>query len=511
MSNGDGAKVTNYGEYLALHPPAYELEAFDNSSWSCVHGVERWRSDCGCSSGMNPGWRQHWRGPLRAALDWLRDQLAIVFEREGKKIFRNPWKARDGYISLILDRAPENKARFFALHGLRELTSDQEIRAYQLLEMQRHALLMYTSCGWFFDEISGIETVQVIHYAARALQLSAQLTGETLEAEFLRRLQEAKSNLAEHSDGRALYEKLVKPAMVDLGKVAAHYAVSSLFEPYPEETRVYSHHVTREDHVIQTGGRTRLGLGRIRVVSEITQEKATFSFGVLHLGDHNVSGGVRPFQGPEAYASMKEEIIELFQREDIPDLIRAVDRQFGEENYSLRYLFRDEQHKIVRILLESALEDASSMYRSFYRDYGPLTRFLTDIGVPVPNRFRIAIEFALHQDLQTALSRDRLDPDRVRDLLDQVRRSGVAPDWVSLEFVFRQRLERATWRWRDSPEDLEEIEAMEWALDVLDLLPFTVNLWEVQNVAYDVVRGNGKARTDEVSLGIARRLGVAVS
>ena len=209
-----------------------------------------------------------------------------------------------------------------------------------------------------------------------------------MEEEFLNRLELAKSNLPEHADGRAIYLKWIKPAMVDLGKVAAHYAVSSMFEPYQERTRVYSHQVTREDHAIHTAGRRKLGLGRIHVRSEITQESATFTYGVLHLGDHNLSGGVRPYQGPDEYASMQAEIVELFQREDVPDMIRAVDRQFGDESYSLRFLFRDEQHKIVRILLESALEEASGLYRSFYREYGPLARFLTEIGAPVPAPFQ---------------------------------------------------------------------------------------------------------------------------
>ncbi len=409
LAGDDAVRMTNYGEYLAAHPPTFELEFFENSSWSCVHGVERWRSDCGCNSGMNPSWRQEWRAPLRAALDYVRDQLSIVFEQEGRELFRNPWKARDSYIDVILDRSPENRARFLAAQGFRKPSPDREIRAFQLLEMQRHALLMYTSCGWFFDELSGIETVQIIAYAARALQLAAQITGRSLEEEFLNRLELAKSNLAEHTDGRAIYLKWIKPAMVDLGKVAAHYAVSSLFEPYVDSTRVYSHQVVREDYAVHAEGRTKLGLGRIQVRSEITQENATFSYGVLHLGGHNVSGGVRPYQGSQAYENMKAEMIELFQREDVPDLIRAVDRQFGDDTYSLRFLFRDEQHKIVRILLESALEEASGLYRSFYREYGPLARFLTEIGAPVPHRFSVAIDFALHQDLQAALSRDDVD------------------------------------------------------------------------------------------------------
>jgi alpha-amylase/alpha-mannosidase (GH57 family) len=228
------ARLTNYGQFLEKHPPHHEVKIFENSSWSCVHGVERWRSDCGCDSGMNPGWNQAWRAPLREALDWLRDTLARAYEEKGRRLFRDPWAARDDYIDVILDRSPEQIARFLGRHSARDLKDAERITAFKLLELQRHAMLMYTSCGWFFDDLSGIETVQVIQYAGRAIQLSEELFGDTLEAQFLERLGRAKSNLPERGDGRQIYEKLVKPAMVDLKKVSIHYAIRSLFEPYAE-------------------------------------------------------------------------------------------------------------------------------------------------------------------------------------------------------------------------------------------------------------------------------------
>jgi alpha-amylase/alpha-mannosidase (GH57 family) len=130
LSASNAVRVTNYAEYLETHPPSFELEVFDNSSWSCVHGVDRWRNDCGCNSGMKPGWQQHWRAPLRAALDWLRDERAIVFEQEGRKVFRNPWKARNDYIQVILDRSLESRSRFLEMHGLRKASPEREIRAF---------------------------------------------------------------------------------------------------------------------------------------------------------------------------------------------------------------------------------------------------------------------------------------------------------------------------------------------------------------------------------------------
>src|SRR5207253_1947613 len=147
---------TNYGQFLEKYPPTHEVEILENTAWSCAHGVERWKSDCGCNSGR-AGWNQAWRGPLRESLDWLRDTIKPIFENVGRQFFREPWQARDDYVAVILERTPENQDRFLEEHACRELSADDRILALKLLEMQRNALLMYTSCGWFFDEISGLE------------------------------------------------------------------------------------------------------------------------------------------------------------------------------------------------------------------------------------------------------------------------------------------------------------------------------------------------------------------
>jgi alpha-amylase/alpha-mannosidase (GH57 family) len=158
IESSDLLTLTNYGEFLEKYPPIHEVQIFENSSWSCAHGVERWRNDCGCNSGMHSGWHQKWRGPLRGALDALRDQLIPAYTREASLYFKDPWQARDHYIEVILDRGEESIEAFLKKHTARELSKEEKSRVLKLLELQRHAMLMYTSCGWFFDEISGPET-----------------------------------------------------------------------------------------------------------------------------------------------------------------------------------------------------------------------------------------------------------------------------------------------------------------------------------------------------------------
>ena len=211
-----GFRVVNYGEFLDLYPSRHEAmikkgEDGKGTAWSCSHGLKRWYDHCGCRGEGPVEWTQHWRRPLRDALDWLRDELVPIYEKTGAVYFKNVWETRDDYIRILLDHSEKSQWIFFEQHAKRQLSREEVIRAHQLLEMQKFAMLMYTSCGWFFTEISGIETVQIIQYAARAIQLAEKLAHVSLGGEFLKRLSQAKSNVPEFKDGRGVYERLVKP------------------------------------------------------------------------------------------------------------------------------------------------------------------------------------------------------------------------------------------------------------------------------------------------------------
>jgi len=208
-------KIVNFGEYLSLHQPEYEVTINlgpygEGTSWSCSHGVRRWKDNCG--DGGGGGWNQKWRKPLRESLDWLRNNLIIIFESMGKEYFKDVWKARNEYIYLLLDNSNDNIHTFMTANAQKQLSEAEIKTSLTLLEMQKYAMLMYTSDGWFFSEISGIETVKILEYASRAMELAKELANISFEEEFLKRLSQAKSNLAEYKNGKGVYEKLVKTA-----------------------------------------------------------------------------------------------------------------------------------------------------------------------------------------------------------------------------------------------------------------------------------------------------------
>jgi hypothetical protein len=482
------ARLTNYGEYLEKHPPTHQVEIFENTSWSCAHGIDRWWRHCGCNSGARPQWNQAWRTPLRNALDWLRDALAPLYENKTKAFLRDPWAARNDYIDVVLDRAPDNIESFLQRHAGQSLPAADRITVLKLLELQRHSMLMYTSCGWFFDELSGLETVQVLHYAARTIQLATETLGVALEDEFLTRLEAAKSNLPEHGDGRKIYEKFVRPSMVDLDRVAAHYAVSSLFESYPEEARIYCYDARREDYQVFEAGKAKLVMGRVGLTSEITLESSEFAFGVLHFGDHNLNAAVRPFPGAEAYRAIIADTSAPFSRGDLPEVIRLMDKTFSGSNYTLRSLFRDERRKILSIVLASSMAEAEALYRQIYEHNAPLMRLLTDLHIPSPGAFRAAAEVVLNANLRASLESPELDPERIRGLFNAAKVEGVALDHQTLEFALRRNLESLATRFEAAPRDLALLRQLELATAMAHQLPFGVDLWKIQNVYYRVLQ-----------------------
>jgi alpha-amylase/alpha-mannosidase (GH57 family) len=480
------AELTNYGEYLEHHPPTHEVEIFENSSWSCIHGIERWRAACGCNAG-HPGWNQSWRAPLRAALDWLRDTLAPRFEARAREYLKDPWAARDDYISVVLDRRPENREDFIARHATRALSDGERVTTFKLLEMQRHLMLMYTSCGWFFDELSGLETVQVMQYACRAVQLSQEVLGDQVEDGFLQALEQAKSNIPEYQDGACIYRKFARAAAVDLGKLAAHYAIMSLFKSYVEPARIYCYSVDRMDHHVLEAGRIKLAVGRARFTSEITCESEGITFAALHFGDHNLHCGTRVFRDEEAYHKLVQEMTSAFSSAEIPEVLRIMDKEL-ESTYSLKSMFRDDQRVILNQILKAPLEEAESAYRQIYEDHVPLASFLRDLGVPLPKAIAAAAEFALNGNLRREFANEEMNLEHVRKLLEESRSIGISLDFTTLEYTLRQTIERLSEKFAMEPGEMACLDRLEGIIEMARSLPFETVLWSAQNAWVEVRR-----------------------
>jgi Domain of unknown function (DUF3536) len=463
--------------------------------------VERWRSNCGCNGG-HAGWNQKWRTPLRESLDWLRDTLAPLVKKTGSRLFRDLDEARNAYISVILDRSREALDGFFATQASHALSEEEQTVALRLMELERHAMLMYTSCGWFFDDISGIETVQVIAYAGRALQLAADLFGKkaaNLEAEFVTRLAAAKSNVPEQGDGAAIYNRYVGQMNVGLEQVAAHYAISSIFSNYPEEAELFCYRVRRLAYDVMPSGRVRMAIGKVYLWSSITGEADTFVFAVLHFGDQNITAVVKRYD--ESQATAHEEFFRAAKaaaiRADFPEVVRNFDRYFDGHTYSIQSLFRDEQRRILDLLLAATHSEIESSLSSIYENQASLLHFLSQSGLPQPPALTMAATFAINAGLRRALVRQPVDSIQVHSWLELAKADQVVLDKPLLSFIASGAMKSAMVDLHDNPGVAGRLDNALLAAHTMTELPFELNLWQAQNIWYDTLNAAPQTESED--------------
>jgi alpha-amylase/alpha-mannosidase (GH57 family) len=390
-----GWTVTNFAHYLSEHPPTWECQLKPITAWSCFHGVDRWQDDCGCGGGG--GWHQKWRRPLRNSLNWLRDRLSIIYETEGNRLFADPWKVRDEYIEVIRDRSPARIKAFFKRHQTHPLSESEKVDALRLLEMQRHSLLMFTSCGWFFEELSRPEGVQILRYAARAIELAGIVAGVDLEPQFIEQIAHAPSNVDTFKDGATIYQKLVKTAQIGLEQVAAHYAITSLFHAYPAQSQVYCYDLKQVDYQLQRLGSLSLAVGQIKLTSIVTWEKVHLVFAVLHLGGLDFHCCIQPFSSRLAYTQLKDKLFDTFRGASAAQTLLTIDHHMDGQSFGLNDLFAEEREQIMHVLNQETLRRLDRLYTQVYREnYGILAAFHQH-AMPVPPELQVAAEIALSQ------------------------------------------------------------------------------------------------------------------
>lgn len=575
--------LTNYAQYLDLHPPTWEARIVEPSSWSCAHGVERWRSNCGCSTGSQPS--QQWRGPLRQGLNALRDRVEEIFQRAGALLFKDATEARRAYISVILDRSAENVARFLREHlktdaaehvpeseprvpatvpppagasttSRRKRPSERHptrpasrrmgairhssttltasapepshppppaaasssgsssgsssearapalrVRSLELLELARNAQLMFTSCGWFFDEISGLEPVQVLKYAARAIQLGGRFTdGAALESALLDALADAPSNLATVGSGRDLYEDEVRPTIADRARVFAHFGVTAMFQQQPVAQRLYCYEIEMMDFERWDYGSNGLAVGRLRVNSIITTSLREAILGILHFGNHDIYCAVQEVDAdkeeePE-YERIKERLLAAFHDQSLATVVREMDAVFHGGTHSLADLFLDDRRSVLGLASRDNLARFDETYQRLYDDNVKLMEYSRRIKVPVPRAFLIAAEYVLARELDAAINELYLSIIHREDLLEGIRailaharQWNILLDGSGLESRVRSLLERhiADLHTRVTGRELTIILDL---FDVAQMVPINLNRWSMQNTFFRLLTGHG--------------------
>ncbi len=469
--------LTNYAEFLSINPAVWVAEIHENTSWSCAHGVERWMGNCGCQTGMHPEWNQEWRTPLRQTMDYIHDTVTPLWLSSAQQWLKDPWAARDAYVDVILNRSPELISEFLSAHSLTSLSQRDEVKVLQLMELSRHLLLMYTSCGWFFDDIEGLEAVQTMKYAARAVQLAQVLFNADLFTTVTAILSHAVSNET-HDTGRRIWDEKVLPRQVDLAKVALHYSVMHVLTPEAsaQTSSIYCYDVQTDQERVWHAGTTKMATGVVAVQSQITRESRLYHYGVLHLGDINVTAGVQAFQEPDRFERMVGELGAAFETTDFPEVIRLLDQFFKGHTNSLRHLFRDEQEVVTKQLVHQALQDALSYSHQIYEHNVSLMRFLKEMGQEIPEAFQAAASVSVRAELRKLLGAEPLRFDEIRRLIEEAKEWNIWTQWQDLLYEFTLFVERLARLVRVDPKNLVNLEALILGVQIAYSLPGDIDL-----------------------------------
>ena len=487
--------LTTYGAFLAAHPPTDEVELHERTSWSCAHGVERWRADCGCRTRSD--WHQRWRAPLREALDWLRDQIDPFFEARASAFLKDPWAARDAYIAVILDPSPERLDAFFGAHQRAPLDPAARAETRRLLEMQRHRLLMYTSCGWFFDEISALEPVQILRYAAIALQYLGDLGGGRLEPEFVRRLEAAPSNIPALRDGGEVYRQLIRPTAVDLRRVIAHYAITGLVDEHPADARIYAYRVTRLDESRQASDGTALRIAHVRVSALATGETREMMYALVHYGGPDFSCGIRAWEDQATYDAMKADLLRRYGELSVADMVRGMDEYFPGEPLTLAHLFLEERRRVLDSVIRAALDKPEETYRHIWEENRKLVHYLLQVDVPVPEALRLVGRHVLEQQASDELERMAelaAIPERVFEIAAEAKALDLTLDLTRPRAAARRAVERALEAVAEAPT-APHVAAATALIEGANHLGLHYGHWAAQNRFFELWGAHSEART----------------
>jgi len=346
---------------------------------------------------------------------------------------------------------------------------------------------MYTSCGWFFDEISGIETVQILQYACRAMQLLSQTSDVNLEEEFLKRIELAPSNLTSLDNGAEVYRKFVVPSRTNLQRVGMHYAVASIFEEDPESTPVFNYTTSNDVFIRKEAGELKLVLGVTNVKSNVTRSEKRFAFSAIYMGQHNIIGNISLDMQDEKFALVQAEMVKAFEEARIADILALMQDTFGGEKYTIWQLFRDEKRKVFNLITYQSMRDLENSLRRIYnRDY-PLVMALANSDTPIPTAYRTTFAYILNEDLVRSFESERMNVGQIERVMGELVKWRLElEDTGKLERLAGESIFREVRRIAVEGDNHKRIQRLNRVFPLLLKFNLNPNLYKSQNLYFEM-------------------------
>ncbi len=474
-------EITNYSVFLAKFPPMFEVEIWENTSWSCAHGVERWRSDCGCKIGGNE-WNQKWRTPLRRAMDRLRE-ITDGAIGEVLREYGDPDALLKDYIQVMLK--PHLRREWLEERIGKSLSREERVRIWKALEAGKFSLFIFTSCAWFFDEISGLEATQILTYAVRCIELLEDLGFDGVEEEIKSILAEAKSNIKEFHDGAWIYENFAKVRRRGIEEMSAHFAIYNLFLPLEDNpVRMYVYAVDSDEFYRDAFNDYQISVGRLKIGHLPTEEERAFEFVVFYSGAHDVRCSLKEGFDDAGFGEFINGISSAFRDHNLTELIRRMDLYFGHSYYGMDVVVIDERQKILDRVVKETLVHFEETFESLFDAYQIFFEGLRALNYSLPFTLTLVIQQVLNRRLKSLLASGSLDDEtysQVIAVIEEIEGYGGSVEVGQVKEALERILEGLVVR-------LSEEVNREVLADLLRLLELSarlriqVNLWELQNV-----------------------------
>jgi hypothetical protein len=329
----------------------------------------------------------------------------------------------------------------------------------------------------------------VMQYAARAMQLCQEVQDWDLVPEYKGMLANAPTNIRLLANGAEVYQAFVEPTRIDLNRVGAHFALSSVFEEFAEGTTdIYCFSALMDDYDRQEAGMQVLTTGRATIRSTITLERHACDLVVFYLGDHNLFASVRARMDDREFQSVRQALAKAFRKGDSNEVMRLMNVDFGGKNYSLTHLFKDEQRQLLNELLESTWEEIESSFRHIYEHNYALMQMIRNMNMPLPKALSAPAEFILNEDLCAEIQADTINVQHLRNLADEAERLSLSLDNERLSFEGSHRINDLMDRLEGTPDDVELLCSIEESLEILHTLTSGLDLQNAQNVFFNVAK-----------------------
>jgi alpha-amylase/alpha-mannosidase (GH57 family) len=511
-----GLRLTNYGAHLDRVSVDNDVELKDGegTAWSCAHGLGRWIRDCGCNAGREPGYRQTWRGPLRKALDGLRDDAAELFEEVAGDALKDVWAARNDYVDVILHNTGRARDAFLQRHVRKELSGKERVRVLGMLEAQRMTQLMYASCGWFFDDLAGLETTQILKYAAMAGHHMETASDRPCQAALLERLAEARSNDPDQGNGADVFQRHVAPWEISPKRRVARFASSDLFGDLTSFERDPAFEIESLERTMFAHATHHMVVGRARVTRTRTERTTDIIYGAAALPERDMHCGVVESSNVEHYAALVEDARAVFEQPSTPQVIRLIDRHLGPEFFSVRELSDAGRTEFIEHMVTDLVDRLGATYGYLYDEHRRTIEAFERAGADVPRELRMVAEYTLARRLDAAvLEADApADPTLVRTAKDISRQAKE----LSIKLVAPRsahRLEELLSQAADRLEADPDERATQRTVDLLaltEVLGVEVGLDRLQDVVFDLLRREAASNWPKrLRSELAKRVGVA--